>query len=56
MEYWEGSDIEQQLLCPKRDPGVEEEGLVWNCINKNRRYWPKGVHGDAINKYFRSKN
>ena len=22
---------------------------------KRRRYWPMGVHGDAINEYFRSK-
>ena len=28
---------------------------VISLINK-RRYWTRGVHGDAINKYYRSKN
>ena len=23
---------------------------------KKRRYWPRKVHGDGINDYFRSKN
>ena len=23
---------------------------------KKRRYWPRGVHRDVINKYFSSKN
>ena len=25
-------------------------------IHKKGRYWPKGVHGDAINEYFMLEN
>ena len=29
---------------------------LWNFIDKNRRYFYKGVHGDDINEYSRSKH
>ena len=34
---------------------IRKRGGLWNCIDKNMRYWPRGVYGDAINNYFRSK-
>ena len=34
----------------------EKDGSLWKCIEKKRRYWPRGVRGDDINNYFRSKN
>ena len=36
--------------------GNEEEEGLWKCIDKKRRYWPRGVYVDAINDYFGSKN
>ena len=31
-------------------------GGYGSALVKNRHYLPRGVHGDGINEYFRSKN
>ena len=43
-------------MCTYRTLGNEEKGILWKCIDQKRHYWPRGVHGDGINGYFRSKN
>ena len=53
MYYWEGSDNGQRFLCLEMNLANKEEGSLWECINKKRRYCPKGTHGDAIFEYFR---
>ena len=31
-------------------------GVCGSALIKKRRFWPREVHGDGINDYFRSKN
>ena len=31
---------------------MRNRGGYGSALIKNGRYWPKGVHGDAINEYF----
>ena len=37
------------------NPLNEKEGGLWKKIDKNRYYWPRGVHVDAIIEYFSTK-
>ena len=32
-----------------------KRAVYGSALIKKRRYWPKGVHEDGINDYFRSK-
>ena len=34
---------------------MRKRGVYGSTLIKKRRYWPRGVSGDAINDYFRSK-
>ena len=34
---------------------MRKRGFYGISLIKNRLYWPKGVYGDSINDYFRSK-
>ena len=35
---------------------MRKRGVYGSALIKKRCYWPRGVYGDAINDYFRSKN